>query len=121
MLALKGILAQGDNLPVGTTRFRVLVFDEIDAGIGGRAAETVGQKLKGLSSDHQVICITHLPQIASYADGHFKIEKKIKKDRTTVEIRKIVKDERTEEIARMLSGEISKVSIRHAKDMLEKR
>lgn len=114
MLALKGILAKGDRIPV-------LVFDEIDAGIGGRAAETVGQKLKGLSSRHQVICITHLPQIASYANTHLKIEKKIKGKRTTVEIRKIEEEERTVEIARMLSGNRSAVSIEHAKEMLKSK
>jgi len=112
MLALKGILAKGDKIPV-------LIFDEIDAGIGGRAAETVGQKLKSLSASHQIICITHLPQIASYADTHLKIEKKIKAKRTTVEVRKIEKDERTVEIARMLSGDSSEVSIKHAKEMLK--
>ena len=113
MLALKVILAKGDEMPV-------LVFDEIDAGIGGRTAGTVGHKLKGLSSYHQVICITHLPQIASYADGHLKIEKRAGKERTTVAINKIKKDERTEEIARMLGGKISKVSLKHAEEMLEK-
>ncbi|MEK6529202.1 MAG: DNA repair protein RecN, partial [Nitrospirota bacterium] len=107
MLALKGIMAKGDRIPV-------LIFDEIDAGIGGMAAETVGQKLRGLSSRHQVICITHLPQIASYADTHLKIEKKVRGKRTTVEIRKIEKDERTVEIARMLSGGSSEVSMKHA-------
>ncbi|HDH34595.1 MAG TPA: DNA repair protein RecN, partial [Nitrospirae bacterium] len=101
MLALKVIMAKGDEMPV-------LVFDEIDAGIGGRTAETVGFKLKGLSSYHQVLCITHLPQIASFADVHLKIEKKAGKERTTVEIKRINKDERTEEIARMLGGKISK-------------
>ena len=113
MLALKVILAKGDEMPV-------LVFDEIDAGIGGRTAGTVGHKLKGLSSYHQVICITHLPQIASYADGHLKIEKRAEKERTTVAVNKIKKDERTEEIARMLGGKISKVSLKHAEEMLEK-
>lgn len=114
MLALKGIMAKGDRIPV-------LIFDEIDAGIGGMAAETVGQKLRGLSSRHQVICITHLPQIASYADTHLKIEKKVRGKRTTVEIRKIEKDERTVEIARMLSGGSSEVSMKHAKEMLKSK
>jgi len=113
MLALKSIIAKGDKIPV-------LIFDEIDSGIGGRTAETVGQKLKNLSSSHQIICITHLPQIASYADRHLKIEKKIKKDRTIVEIGKVEKDERTAEIARMLSGETSEVSLKHAKEILKK-
>ena len=114
MLALKGILAKGDSIPV-------LVFDEIDAGIGGKAAETVGQKLKNLSSGHQEICITHLPQIASYADNHLKIEKKVEGGRTVVEVRKIEKDERTEEIARMLSGDSSEVSIKHAEEMIRSK
>ncbi len=114
MLALKSILAKGDKIPV-------LVFDEIDAGIGGKAAETVGQKLKSLSVRHQEICVTHLPQIASYADNHLKIEKKIRGRRTVVDIRKIEKDERTEEIARMLSGDGSEVSIKHAEEMLKQK
>ena len=113
MLALKGILAKGDNIPV-------LIFDEIDAGIGGKAAETVGQKLRSLATRHQIISITHLPQIASYAKAHLKIEKKVKDKRTTVQISRIEKDERVHEVARMLSGETSEVSIRHAKEMLKK-
>jgi len=113
MLALKSILSEGDRIPV-------IIFDEIDAGIGGAAAETVGRKLKALSARHQVICITHLPQIASYADTHLRIEKKVLGQRTKVEIRKIEGDERTKEIARMLSGDSSDVSIKHAKEMLRK-
>ena len=113
MLALKSILAKGDKIPV-------LIFDEIDAGIGGRAAETVGQKLKNLSSIHQILCITHLPQIASYADTHLKIEKTIKGRRTTVEIKKMGKKERTAEIARMLSGDRTEVSMKHAREILKK-
>ena len=113
MLALKETLAKCDRIPT-------LIFDEIDAGIGGRAADAVGQKLKGLSSNHQTICITHLPQIASYADTHLKIEKKVLGKRTTVVIDRVEKDERALEIARMLSGDGSEVSIRHAKEMLKK-
>ncbi len=114
MLALKGTLSKGDRIPV-------LVFDEIDAGIGGIAAEAVGQRLKDLSASHQVICITHLPQIASYADRHLRIEKKVKGKRTVVEIREIEKEERTEEIARMLSGDASDVSMKHAREMLKSK
>lgn len=112
MLALKGILAKGDHIPV-------LIFDEIDAGIGGKAAETVGRKLAGLAASHQIISITHLPQIASYADHHLKIEKKVTNNRTVVEINRIDKDERTAEVARMLSGKISDASMKHAKEMLK--
>ena len=114
MLALKGTLSKGDRIPV-------LVFDEIDAGIGGIAAEAVGQRLKKLSVNHQVICITHLPQIASYADSHLKIEKRVQGKRTVVEIREIEKEERAEEIARMLSGDASDVSMRHAREMLKSK
>lgn len=114
MLALKGILAKGDNIPV-------LIFDEIDAGIGGMTAETVGRKLKALSDDRQVICITHLPQIASYADWHLMIQKKVKGERTTVEVRQIDRDERVAEIARMLSGDTSSVSLKHARELLKSK
>jgi len=113
MLALKVILAKGDSMPV-------LVFDEIDTGVGGRAAETMGQKLKALSSGHQVICITHLPQIASHAEEHLRIEKMVENKRTKVRIARIEKHERTEEIARMLGGKISSASMKHAKEMLGK-
>jgi DNA repair protein RecN (Recombination protein N) len=112
MLALKGIMSESDRIPI-------LVFDEIDAGIGGKTAEVVGKRLKALSSRHQVICITHLPQIASYADVHLKIEKSAVKGRTKVDIRRIEKEERTEEIARMLSGDTSEVSMKHAREMLK--
>ncbi len=112
MLALKSIITGGANIPV-------IVFDEIDAGIGGATAERVGQKLKSLSAGHQVICITHLPQIASFADRHLRIEKKVSGERTTVEVREIQEDERATEIARMLSGDISEVSLRHAKELLQ--
>lgn len=114
MLALKSILTKEDRTPV-------LVFDEIDAGIGGVAADAVGQRLKALSTTHQVICITHLPQIASYADVHLKIAKKVEGDRTVVEINRIEKDERTREIARMLSGNTSDASMRHAREMLRRK
>ena len=113
MLSLKVILAKGDETPV-------LVFDEIDTGIGGKTADMVGEKLKGLSRYHQVLCITHLPQIASFGDRHMKIEKKAGKERTKVEVNSINRDERTEEIARMLGGKISKVSLKHAEEMLAK-
>ena len=113
MLALKGIMAKGDKIPI-------LVFDEIDAGIGGKTAEKVGQKLKALSKNHQVICITHLPQIASYADRHMKIEKQVVDKRTVVRIESLEKKERTTEIARMLSGETSDVSLKHAKELIQK-
>ena len=98
---------------------RTLVFDEIDIGIGGRAAEAVGQKLKALSRTQQVLCITHLPQIAAFGDQHFLIEKTERKGRTLTGIRRMAEGERTQEIARMLSGEsLTETSLRHAEHLL---
>ncbi|OIO32009.1 MAG: DNA repair protein RecN [Nitrospirae bacterium CG_4_10_14_3_um_filter_44_29] len=113
MLALKNILADVDKIPV-------LIFDEIDAGVGGRTAESVGIKLKRLSKTHQVICITHLPQIASAADFHIMTEKYQKEGGTYVKIKELTSDERRAEIARMLSGKITDVSLKHAGELLER-
>ncbi len=98
---------------------RTLVFDEIDIGIGGRAAEAVGQKLKALSRTQQVLCVTHLPQIAAFADQHFLIEKREKAARTATSVRLIGQEERAEELARMISGAtVTETSRRHAEQML---
>ena len=99
---------------------RTLVFDEIDIGIGGSAAAAVGQKLKSLAQGQQVICITHLPQIAAFADQHFLIEKKTQGSRTRTSIRQLTDDERRQEIARMLSGaQVTETSLKHAEQMLK--
>jgi len=99
---------------------RTLVFDEIDTGIGGRAAEAVGKKLKNLSRRNQVLCVTHLPQIATFADHHYLIEKKDSSGRTRTSVRLIHGQERTEEIARMLSGaKLTETSRKHAEQMLK--
>jgi DNA repair protein RecN (Recombination protein N) len=99
---------------------RTLVFDEIDTGIGGRAAEMVGKKLKSLSGANQVLCITHLPQIATFADHHYLIEKKNTGGRTRTTVRRITGEERTEEVARMLSGaKLTDTSRKHAEQMLK--
>lgn len=113
MLALKETLAEVDNIPV-------LIFDEVDAGIGGRTAESVGASLKKLSKKHQVLCITHLPQIASRADNHIMIEKIQKKDGVHVRLKKLSANEREEEIARMLSGKVTDISLSHARELLER-
>jgi DNA repair protein RecN (Recombination protein N) len=98
---------------------RTLVFDEIDIGIGGRAAEAVGQKLKSLARAQQVLCITHLPQIAAFADQHFLIEKTERRGRTQTGVRRMEQKERVEEIARMLSGaSLTETSRKHAEQML---
>jgi DNA repair protein RecN (Recombination protein N) len=99
---------------------RTLVFDEIDSGIGGRAAEAVGKKLKQLSKTKQVLCITHLPQIASFADQHYLIEKKEAGGRTKTSVRPLDAEERTREIARMISGaKLTDTSLKHAEQMLK--
>jgi DNA repair protein RecN (Recombination protein N) len=99
---------------------RMLVFDEIDIGIGGRAAEAVGRKLKTLSKRQQVVCITHLPQIAAFADQHFLIEKSNKDGRTRTSIRRMEEGERAREVARMLSGaKLTETSLEHARQLLQ--
>jgi DNA repair protein RecN (Recombination protein N) len=99
---------------------RTMVFDEIDTGIGGRAAEAVGKKLKSLARSNQVLCVSHLPQIATFADHHYVIEKKERNGRTKTTIRPITGEERTEEVARMLSGaKLTDASRKHAEQMIK--
>jgi DNA repair protein RecN (Recombination protein N) len=99
---------------------RTLVFDEIDIGIGGSAAEAVGQKLKTLARGQQVLCITHLPQIAAFADQHYLIEKQAQGGRTRTSVRALSSQERRQEIARMLSGaQVTETSLKHAEQMLK--
>lgn len=123
MLALKVSVEEGAAAHAkkrGLPLPRTLVFDEIDIGIGGRAAEAVGQKLKTLSRAQQILCITHLPQIAAFADQHFLIEKAEKRGRTQTSVRLMKPEERTVEIARMLSGaSVTDTSLRHAEQMLK--
>lgn len=121
MLALKVAVEEGASASRKrkTVLPRTLVFDEIDIGIGGRAAEAVGQKLKALAKGQQVICITHLPQIAAFADQHFLIEKTERRGRTQTGVRRMEQRERVEEIARMLSGaSLTDTSRKHAEQML---
>ena len=99
---------------------RTLVFDEIDTGIGGRAAEAVGKKLKALARANQVLCVTHLPQIATFGDHHYVIEKTERAGRTRTSIRAVTGEERTEEVARMLSGaKLTETSRKHAEQMIK--
>jgi DNA repair protein RecN (Recombination protein N) len=123
MLALKVSVEEGAAEHAkrrGMPLPRTLVFDEIDIGIGGRAAEAVGMKLKTLSRAQQVICITHLPQIAAFANQHFLIEKQEKRGRTQTGVRLMETEERVTEIARMLSGaELTDTSLKHAEQMLK--
>ncbi len=112
MLALKTILAKSDRLPL-------LVFDEIDTGISGRIAAKVGRSLKNLSGFHQIIAITHLPQIAGNADIHFRVEKTVKGKRAVTQAARLSEDERVLEVARLLSGEdVTQASISGAKELI---
>jgi len=112
VLALKAILADTDSV-------ETVVFDEVDAGIGGGVAEVVGRKLQHLSRYHQVICITHLPQIARFGDHHFNVSKGVSNGRTLTRIRALEKEERVEEVARMLGGErITPTTRAHARELL---
>ena len=120
MLALKASVEAGSTRKKSAGAQRTLVFDEIDTGIGGRAAEAVGKKLKSLSRSNQVLCVTHLPQIATFADHHYLIEKKTAGGRTRTTVHAITGTERTEEVARMLSGaKLTETSLRHAEQMLK--
>lgn len=113
MLAIKSlVLTQGD-IPT-------LLFDEVDAGIGGAVAEIVGKKLKKVASSQQVICVTHLPQIAALADIHYAVRKEVVKGRTFTEVKKLAEKERVEEVARMLGGlKITDKTKRHAEEMVK--
>ncbi len=121
MLALKASVEAGSRVArAPSPAKRTLIFDEIDTGIGGRAAEAVGKKLKTLSRANQVLCVTHLPQIATFADHHYVIEKRVSGQRTKTSVRLITGEERTEEIARMLSGaKLTETSRKHAEQMLK--
>lgn len=111
MLALKSVMGAVDRIPV-------LVFDEVDAGIGGKTAQSVAAKLKDISKGHQVLCITHLPQIASLAGEHFLIDKQSTKDTTRVKVIRLDSDGREQEIARMLSGSVTPTSLKHARELM---
>jgi DNA repair protein RecN (Recombination protein N) len=92
------VLAAADATPL-------LVFDEVDAGVGGRNASALGERLRDLSRYHQVVCVTHLPQVAAYADAHLVVGKRTEGERTTTEVRELTADERANELAAMLAGD----------------
>jgi DNA repair protein RecN (Recombination protein N) len=119
LLALKVAVEESSSKTRKKTTPRTLVFDEIDIGIGGRAAEAVGQKLKALGRAQQVLCVTHLPQIASFADQHLAVEKREDHGRTKTQIRVLDDRARTHEVARMLSGaKVTETSLQHAAQMI---
>ena len=114
MLAFKTVLVQADEIPT-------LLFDEIDSGIGGKVADVVGEKLKELSAFSQVICITHLPQIARFADRHFRVEKKVVDARTLITAKPLTAEEQVNEISRMHGGEETEIGLAHARELLSEK
>lgn len=112
MLAVKAVLAKHDRIPV-------LVFDEIDANVGGEMGNAIGSKLTTVAANHQVLCITHLPQVAIHGTTHFVVAKHVEEGRTLTAIQKVNDDERAEEVARMLGGkDLTSVTLRHARELL---
>jgi len=112
MLAIKSLALTAGGSPT-------LLFDEVDAGIGGSVAEIVGKKLKQVAASHQILCVTHLPQIAALADSHHIVRKEVVKDRTSTTVDKLKEGERIEEVARMLGGiKITERTRRHAEEMV---
>ena len=114
MLAIKKVLADTDKIPV-------LVFDEIDTGISGKAANSVASKLKAIAKKHQVMCISHLPNIAAVADYNYFISKNVKEERTKTQIKLLKENEVIEEIARISSGEINEVTLQYAYELRNKK
>ena len=114
LLALKGALVEADTVPV-------LIFDEIDIGVGGRSGEVIGRKLWNLSKNHQVICVTHLPQIAAFADAHFNVSKQTAGKRTVSTIQSVQGETRCNEMAVMIGGpRYTKSSIDAACELIRK-
>jgi DNA repair protein RecN (Recombination protein N) len=110
MLALKRVLTQADSIPT-------LVFDEIDQGIGGRVGSVVGEKLWLLGRSHQVLCVTHLPQLAVYGDQHYSVRKQVAKGRTTTHVTVLEGEDRLVELAQML-GAVTPANLNSAREML---
>ena len=110
MLAIKTVLADNDKMPI-------LIFDEIDTGISGKAANSVAEKLSKISNKHQVLCISHLPNIAALADYNYFISKNVSERRTRTNIRLLKEEEVINEIARISSGEVNDTTIKYASDL----
>ena len=113
-LALKSALAGADNIPV-------LIFDEIDIGVGGRSGEVIGKKLWNLARNHQVICVTHLPQIAAFADAHYSVHKEVSGTRTLSRLDALEGESRVKELAAMLAGpQYSETSLESARELIQR-
>jgi DNA repair protein RecN (Recombination protein N) len=114
MLAIKTILSR-------TASVETIVFDEVDSGVSGATAEVVGEKIFSLAGYHQIVCITHLPQIACQGETHFLVSKEIKNGRTGATIAELSPEERVQEIARLLAGrEVTPRAVAHAEEMLKR-
>ena len=111
MLALKVVLSQADPVPV-------LIFDEIDVGVGGRLGHVIGQKLRQLAQHHQVLCVTHLPQVAAYGHHHLNVVKRVEAGRTRVEVHPLHGEARLRELAAML-GAPTETGLQSAREMLQ--
>lgn len=117
---LSRILLALESVATLDARGQTLVFDEVDAGIGGRVAEVVGRKLRAMAERHQVVCVTHLPQIASMADTHYVVRKRTERGRTVTELQRVENGDRVEEVARMLGGEtVTDTARKHAREMVK--
>ena len=114
MLAIKAVLANSDDISV-------LIFDEIDTGISGKAANSVAEKLNTIAKKHQVLCISHLPNIAAVADYHYFISKNIAHNRTSTSIKQLNEKEIIKEIARISSGEVNDITIKYAEKLRKKK
>ena len=111
MLAMKNVLARADHTPT-------LIFDEIDQGVGGRVGAVVGEKLWTLGREHQVLCITHLAQLAGFGDRHFKVQKEVLEGRTITVVREVKDQDRLVELAQML-GDLSEGTLQSANEILQ--
>ena len=114
MLAIKKVLADTDKMPI-------LIFDEIDTGISGKAAKSVANKLKDISNNHQVLCVSHLASIAAMADHNYFISKKINNNRTHTNIKLLNEEEVIKEIARISAGEINETTLKYANELRNKK
>jgi DNA repair protein RecN (Recombination protein N) len=113
MLAIKSVIADIDSIPT-------LIFDEIDTGVSGKTAQSVAEKMCSISKIHQLLCVTHLPQIAAMADHHYKIQKLVEENKTTTHVERLSAEEQIDELGRLLSGaRVTELTRQHAKEMLE--
>lgn len=110
MLAIKSVLANVDKVPI-------LIFDEIDTGISGKAAKAVSEKMRKIANTHQILAITHLASIAAKADHNYYISKIVENEKTKTIVKKLTEEETIEEIARISNGELTKIALEHAKEL----